>query len=115
MKFSGLSVVAPAIVMLVVFMPTSEAAVDCSDVVKTLSPCLNYLQNGGGMPSADCCAGANNLYSKATSTDNRQAICSCIKTAAAKINTNDAAAQGLPGSCGISLPVPISRDIDCSK
>lgn len=115
MKFSGLLAVASAIVMLLLFMPISEAAIECSDVVKSLGPCLNYLKNGAGTPSTDCCAGANNLNSAATSTADRQAICACIKTTAQKINTNDAAAQGLAGNCGISLSVPVSRNVDCSK
>lgn len=115
MKFSGLVVVASAIVMLLVFMPTSEAAVQCSDVVKKLTPCLNYLQKGIGMPPATCCSGANNLKSAATSSADRKAICNCIKAAAQKIKANDAAAKGLAGNCGISLPVPVSRNVDCSK
>ncbi|RWR73731.1 non-specific lipid-transfer protein 8 [Cinnamomum micranthum f. kanehirae] len=115
MKFSGTVIIASAIVVLLVFMPTSEAAVQCSDVVKNLRPCLSYLQNGSGKPPAACCTGANNLNSAATTSADKQAICNCIKTATQKIKGNDAVAKALPGNCGISLPVPISRTIDCSK
>ncbi|KAJ8645125.1 hypothetical protein MRB53_006873 [Persea americana] len=115
MKFSGIVMTASAIVVLIVFMPASEAAVQCSDVVKNLRPCLSYLQNGSGKPPAACCTGANNLNSEATTSADRKDICNCIKTATQKLKANDAAAKALPGNCGISLPVPVSRTVDCSK
>ncbi|KAF6155160.1 hypothetical protein GIB67_019686 [Kingdonia uniflora] len=101
--------------LLLLHLPSSEAAIACSDVVKNLTPCVKYLINGVGAPPANCCAGASKLASAATSTADKKAACECIKTAAQKINPNVAAAKALPRNCGISLPFTVSTSVDCSK
>ncbi|XP_058073776.1 non-specific lipid-transfer protein 1-like [Magnolia sinica] len=115
MKLSTPAVLAPTILVLLLLIPATEAAIKCSDVVKALTPCVNYLKNGNGTPTSACCNGANKLNSLATTSSDRQTVCSCLKTAAQNINPNDAAAKALPGSCGITLPSPVSKTVDCSK
>jgi hypothetical protein len=42
--------------------------------------------------------------------------CRCIKTLTSTINGLDLGAiSGLPGKCGVSVPIPISRSTDCVK
>ncbi|KAL2491447.1 Non-specific lipid-transfer protein 8 [Abeliophyllum distichum] len=93
----------------------SDAAITCSDVIKDVKPCITYLKSGSGKPPADCCTGASNLVSSATSTADKQAVCNCLKNAAKNININPELAKSLPGNCGFSLPYPISPTVDCSK
>lgn len=116
MKYSSVAVPATATLMLlIVLAPAAEAAIACSDVIKDLRPCVNYLVNGSGMPPAACCTGASNLASSASTSADKKAACECIKTAAKKLNPNPQLAKGLPGNCKISLPFTVSPNVDCSK
>ncbi|GKU88583.1 hypothetical protein SLEP1_g2829 [Rubroshorea leprosula] len=108
-------VAALPLVLLVLLAPASEAAISCSDVIKDLRPCVNYLVNGTGAPPSSCCAGASALASAATSSADKKAACQCIKSAAQKMNPNQQLAQALPANCGITLPVAVSPNVDCSK
>ncbi|XP_057979988.1 non-specific lipid-transfer protein 8-like [Malania oleifera] len=108
-------VVAAALAMAATLLLSSEAAISCSDVVKDLRPCVNYLQNGSGKPPPACCAGASTLASAASSSENKKAACSCIKSAAQQISIKTDLAKALPGNCGISLPFTVSPNVDCSK
>ncbi|KAE8038141.1 hypothetical protein FH972_010681 [Carpinus fangiana] len=117
MKSPKVSVSTVVAVMLLVLLlaPASEGAITCSDVVKYLRPCVNYLVKGTGKPPASCCSGASALASAATTTADKKAACGCIKTAAKNINPNAQAAKALPGDCGITLSFTISPSVDCSK
>lgn len=112
---SGKVLAVAAVVLLLSLAPISESAISCSDVLKDLRPCVNYLRSGNGMPPAACCAGASTLANAATTSADKKAACSCIKSAAKQINPNAQLAQALPGNCGISLPVAVSPNVDCSK
>ncbi|KAH7570727.1 hypothetical protein JRO89_XS05G0167500 [Xanthoceras sorbifolium] len=96
---------AMAALMLLLLTPESEAAITCSDVLKDLRPCVNYLTNGTGKPPAACCAGAKALSSAVSSPADKKTACGCIKNAAQKMNPNAQLAQALPGNCGITLPI----------
>ncbi|XP_077213396.1 non-specific lipid-transfer protein 8-like [Tasmannia lanceolata] len=116
MKFSSIMVPASAaLVLLLLLIPTYEAAIQCSDVLKDLTPCLNYLINGNGKPSQACCGGVSKLAASASTSADRKAVCTCIKSAAQQMHPNSGAAQALPGSCRISLPFAVSPNVDCSK
>ncbi|KAJ0962919.1 hypothetical protein J5N97_028041 [Dioscorea zingiberensis] len=108
-----------AILLLLVFseyyFTVSEGAIQCSDVVKYVTPCTSYLKSGSGSPSSACCSGVTKLNSAATSSADRKAACKCLVSAAQKIKPAASAAKALPGSCGISLPYTISLNMDCSK
>lgn len=114
MKSSILAVSAMAI-LVVLLLPAPGGALTCSDVITDLSPCIQYLVSGKGSPSTACCAGASKLASAASTSADKKTACNCMKTTAQKVNTNPAAAQALPGSCGIALPFPVSASVDCSK
>ncbi|XP_047956716.1 non-specific lipid-transfer protein 8-like [Salvia hispanica] len=90
-------------------------AITCSDVMKDLRPCINYLKSGSGTPPSPCCAGASSLAASATGTADKQAACTCIKNAAKSITIKPELAKALPGNCGISMPFQISPNVDCSK
>ncbi|XP_047179187.1 non-specific lipid-transfer protein 8-like [Vigna umbellata] len=112
MKFSGEFA---ALVLLILVVSTSEAAISCSDVIKDLRPCVSYLVSGSGLPPAACCSGAKALASAASTTEDKKTACNCIKSTAKSISINSQLAQALPGNCGITLPVSISPNADCSK
>ncbi|KAK9157578.1 hypothetical protein Scep_004152 [Stephania cephalantha] len=102
--------------MLLLLLPSSsEGALTCTDVIKALQPCLNYLVNGKGKPLAACCTGASKLSTAASTPADKKTVCTCIKSASQNMKLNPAAAQALPENCGISLPVTVSPTVDCSK
>ncbi|KAM0933185.1 putative plant non-specific lipid-transfer protein/Par allergen [Dioscorea sansibarensis] len=103
------------IIFLQNFIIDSEGAIQCSDVLKEISPCTSYLKSGSGSPSSACCSGISKLNSAASTSADKKAACKCLLSAAQKIKPDAAAAKGLPSSCGISLPYTISVNIDCSK
>ncbi|KAE8726864.1 Non-specific lipid-transfer protein 8 [Hibiscus syriacus] len=84
-------------------------------MIKDLRPCVNYLVKGSGKPPSTCCARASALASAATSSADKKAACACIKSAAKNMKPKNDLAQALPSNCGISLPIAISPNVDCSK
>ncbi|KAL1540014.1 non-specific lipid-transfer protein 8-like [Salvia divinorum] len=99
----------------IVAVAAPSRALTCSDVMKDLRPCINYLKSGSGAPPSPCCAGASNLAATATATADKQTACNCIKNAAKSITIKPELAKALPGNCGISMPFQISPNVDCSK
>ncbi|KZV14189.1 non-specific lipid-transfer protein 2-like [Dorcoceras hygrometricum] len=96
--------------------PTAEAAVSCDSVLSSLTPCLGFVLVGVGNPSTSCCNGVRSIFNGATTTEDRQAVCSCLKSLASSATPsiiNNAAA--LPGKCSVSVPYAISPSTDCSR
>ncbi|KAK9159283.1 hypothetical protein Scep_005857 [Stephania cephalantha] len=68
-----------------------------------------------GWASPDCCNGVKSLLSLASTPADRKIACGCLKQAASGSTINPNYAAQLPGKCGVSIPYPISRSVDCSK
>ncbi|QCE03114.1 hypothetical protein DEO72_LG8g1135 [Vigna unguiculata] len=103
-----------ALLCLVVATAPTAHAITCGQVTTSLASCINFLKNGGQVPPS-CCAGVKSLNSAAKTTPDRQAVCNCLKSAAASIsgfNANNAAI--LPGKCGVSIPYKISTSTNCA-
>lgn len=97
--------------------PKAMAAVTCGQVVNNLTPCINYVANGGAL-NPSCCTGVRSLYSLAQTTADRQSICNCLKQAVNGIpytKANAGLAAGLPGKCGVNIPYKISPSTDCKR
>ncbi|KAK6779911.1 hypothetical protein RDI58_022095 [Solanum bulbocastanum] len=98
----------------VMLTPNAEAIISCGQVVERLTPCIEYVREGGVLPTS-CCSGIKTLNGEATTTPDRQAACNCIKSTAATISDiNLDLAATLPTKCGVNLPYKISSSIDCS-
>lgn len=110
-----LEALACLVLVLTLPWPSRAANIQCSDVVKDLSPCVKYLSSGTGAPPKECCSGVNNLATAAATPEDRRTVCGCIQSAVKRMQPNAAAAKGLAGSCGISLTVDVSPNTDCSK
>ncbi|XP_021723393.1 non-specific lipid-transfer protein-like [Chenopodium quinoa] len=96
-----------------------EAALSCSGVSDTLSPCMPYLKGSGptqATPSESCCAGVRSLKATAEQTGEHRALCECMKSTAASIKglNNDLAAK-LPAQCGVTMSYTFSPNTDCTK
>nr|XP_009757306.1 PREDICTED: non-specific lipid-transfer protein 1-like [Nicotiana sylvestris] len=98
--------------------PHAEAAISCSTVYSNLAPCLSYLIGGSKQAvPAGCCSGIQSLYTAASTTVDRQSVCSCLKAGAASLGSSIDAnkAATLLNKCGVTVPYKISPNIDCSK
>ncbi|XP_057771298.1 non-specific lipid-transfer protein 1-like [Salvia miltiorrhiza] len=103
-----------AAVLIAAVSPRSEAAITCGTVVSRLTPCLPYVTGKG--PIGKCCDGIKALHESATTTEDRQSVCGCLKSmATAYPGVDYGKAAGLPKECGVDVPYVISPDIDCSK
>ncbi|KAI3819131.1 hypothetical protein L1987_12955 [Smallanthus sonchifolius] len=103
------------VVFMVVAAPYAEA-VTCDNVVSKLSPCLNYLKDGGKVPAA-CCSSVRALNGAARSTSDKKTTCNCLKNAAKPFSGNIKTdnALGLPKKCGVNIPYKISMSTDCNS
>ncbi|KAL2499958.1 Non-specific lipid-transfer protein 11 [Abeliophyllum distichum] len=104
-----------AVAMIQLFMAKPGDAISCGQVESQISQCVTYLSQGG-TPSQPCCNGVRSLSQSLQTTQDRQAACNCLKTAASRYsNLKPDAASQLPSKCGVSIGVPISATVDCSK
>lgn len=107
-----------ALALLVVAAPEGvKSAIPCNQVVNDLSPCLNYVLNGGQV-SSECCVGVQTLYGAARTTQDRQGVCSCLKSVVSGYPISNSAANNaaaLPARCGVNLPYKISPSTDCKR
>ncbi|CAM0954998.1 unnamed protein product [Alopecurus aequalis] len=110
----ALLVVAALLAVVALAPRGANAALSCSTVFNTLRPCAGYVQSGGAVPQA-CCGGIKNLMSRASSTPDRRAVCTCLKTVAGVGEPYISRAAGLPGRCGVQLPYRISPNVDCNS
>ncbi|KAJ6746881.1 NON-SPECIFIC LIPID-TRANSFER PROTEIN 10-RELATED [Salix koriyanagi] len=95
---------------------TTEAAIQCNQVVNTLSPCLYYVL-GTGVLTQQCCNAIVGLNNSVSTTPDRQDLCRCLKNTASQFSfssRNVARAAGLPGKCGVNLPYKIDPSTDCN-
>ncbi|KAK1413378.1 hypothetical protein QVD17_35150 [Tagetes erecta] len=101
--------------LIVIFVPSSDAVISCSTVIQDVVPCVGYLKSGSGLPPPACCSGAKALAAATSTTADKQAACSCLKSASRTVNPNPVLAKSLPGNCGIKLGFSISPNVDCTK
>lgn len=108
----SMSTMAVAVIFVAWAIPQGDA-IDCTVVVQYLNPCLPYLTDQGAL--GGCCSGVKDLYDAAKTPEDRQSVCSCLKSIYGLYSTVDMSkASGLPGECGVSVPYKISPSIDCS-
>ncbi|KAH7553959.1 hypothetical protein ACOSP7_029098 [Xanthoceras sorbifolium] len=103
--------------MMVIAPKCTKAAITCGQVVNSLTPCINYVANGGAVPP-ECCNGVSALYNAARTTPDRQTVCKCLKQAISGVpysGFNLGLAAGLPGKCGVNIPYKISPSTDCNR
>ncbi|KAB1221794.1 Non-specific lipid-transfer protein [Morella rubra] len=110
----GWSVVAFGFVVLI-FSACPSDAITCPEAIKSLAPCQDFLVGDAAKPSPFCCAGVQSILSQAGTPETRRDLCECFKKAAAAGGVKIDKAKQIPNSCGISLPVPIDPNVDCSK
>ena len=107
-----------AAVVAVSWAGAAEGAVTCGQVVRSLMPCVSYVTNGGAAVPGPCCSGVKTLSGMAKTTEDRQGVCGCLKSAVNGFSyskKNADLAGGLPAKCGLNIPYKISPSTDCKR
>ncbi|KAK7294821.1 hypothetical protein RJT34_17718 [Clitoria ternatea] len=94
--------------------PKMAQGITCGQVTGNLAPCLFYLLQGGSV-SRVCCNGVRNVLGGATTTSDRQTVCSCLKTAAHNFGITGEYAHSLPSLCKVNVPYKISASTNCTS
>ncbi|KZV23253.1 Non-specific lipid-transfer protein [Dorcoceras hygrometricum] len=90
-------------------------AVPCTTAVATLWPCVDYLTGRESSVTVPCCQGADSVNRMVKTKPEMQSLCECLKPAAAELGVISARVAALPDLCKITVPIPISTDVDCNK
>lgn len=79
----------------------ATAQSDCSNVLVSLSPCLDYITGNSSTPSSGCCNQLENVIKA-------QAMCLCEvingSVPSIGVNINQTRALALPGACNLQTP-----------
>ena len=73
----------------------------CTNVIISMSPCLNYITGNSSTPSSSCCT---QLASAVKSQP--QCLCEVVNGGASSlgVNVNQTQALALPGACNVQTP-----------
>ncbi|KAH9682572.1 AAI domain-containing protein [Citrus sinensis] len=93
------------IVVTVFWAGATAQSSSCTNVLISMSPCLNYITGNSSNPSSQCC---QQLASVVRSSP--QCLCEVLNGSGSSlgININQTQALALPGACNVRTP-PISR------
>ncbi|KAH8509273.1 hypothetical protein Peur_051090 [Populus x canadensis] len=77
----------------------------CTNVIISMSPCLNYITGNSSTPSSSCCTQLANVVKSQP-----QCLCEVVNGGASSlgVNVNQTQALALPGACNVQTP-SISR------
>ncbi|XP_031397985.1 non-specific lipid-transfer protein-like protein At2g13820 [Punica granatum] len=79
----------------------AQSSSDCTNVLISMSPCLNYISGNSSTPSTNCCS---QLASVVRSQP--QCLCQVLNGGASSlgITINQTQAMALPGACNVQTP-----------
>ncbi|KAK9160966.1 hypothetical protein Syun_007307 [Stephania yunnanensis] len=102
LKSMEIGLVAVVVTMLLI---GANAQSSCTNVLISLSPCLNYITGNSSTPSSSCCS---QLASVVTSQP--QCLCQVLNGGGSSLglNINQTQALALPDACKVQTP-PLSR------
>ncbi|KAL6191208.1 hypothetical protein ACLB2K_037599 [Fragaria x ananassa] len=94
----GMSLV---LVLVAMFLARSEAQSDCTNVIISMSPCLNYITGNSSTPSSGCCSQLSSVVRSSP-----QCLCQVLNGGGSSlgINVNQTQALALPGACNVQTP-----------
>ncbi|GLT34120.1 hypothetical protein SLA2020_086600 [Shorea laevis] len=85
-----------------------HVAISCQDALVALLPCKPFVTGGSPSPSAPCCEGVSKLNAEASTTEEHQELCRCLKDAAHGIGVIPEKAKELPQKCGVNISCPLT-------
>ncbi|KAG5219233.1 non-specific lipid-transfer protein [Salix suchowensis] len=99
-----------AMVLVTMLCARAMAQSDCTSVLISLSPCLNYITGNSSTPSSQCCTQlARACLGERVVRSSPQCLCQVLNGGGTSlgINVNQTQAIALPGACKVQTP-PIS-------
>lgn len=93
------------LVVVTMLWPAIAAQSSCTNVLISLSPCLNYISGNSSTPSSGCCSQLGSVV-----RSQPQCLCQVLNGGGSSlgININQTQALALPGACNVQTP-PLSR------
>ncbi|KAG6435568.1 hypothetical protein SASPL_100442 [Salvia splendens] len=85
-------------------MATAQSS-DCTNVLISMSPCLNYISGNSSSPSSGCCSQLRTVVGSQP-----QCLCEVLNGGGSNLglNINQTQALALPGACNVETP-PLTR------
>ncbi|KAI3875879.1 hypothetical protein MKW92_025285 [Papaver armeniacum] len=102
MALKGIQVSSLALFTTILFAVAVNAQSDCTNVIISLSPCLNYLTGNSSTPSSDCCSQLSTVV-----RSKPECLCQVLNgddSSLAGLNINKTQALGLPKACNVQTP-----------
>lgn len=87
------------------FWAATRAQSDCTNVIISLAPCLNYVSGSSSTPSPSCCSQLASVVKS-----NPRCLCTLLNGGGSSfgVSINETLALALPGACNVETP-PVSR------
>ncbi|KAJ9182135.1 hypothetical protein P3X46_006161 [Hevea brasiliensis] len=94
-----------ALILVSVLWAGAMAQSSCTNVLISMSPCLNYITGNSSTPSSQCCTQLSSVVRSSP-----QCLCEVLNGGGSSlgININQTQALALPGACNVQTP-PTSR------
>ncbi|XP_059649564.1 non-specific lipid transfer protein GPI-anchored 5-like [Cornus florida] len=94
-----------AVLVTMLFAEAAAQSSSCTNVIISMSPCLNYITGNSSTPSSGCCTQLATVV-----RSEPQCLCQVLTGSSSSlgININQTQALALPGACNVQTP-PISR------
>ncbi|KAI3980939.1 hypothetical protein MKX01_025504 [Papaver californicum] len=101
MALKGIQVCSVAVFAALLFAVAVNAQSDCTNVIISLSPCLNYLTGNSSTPSSDCCSQLSTVV-----RSKPECLCQVLSgdSSLAALNINKTQALELPKACNVQTP-----------
>ncbi|MCD7447558.1 hypothetical protein HAX54_031587 [Datura stramonium] len=83
----------------------AQSSDDCTNVLISMSPCLNYITGNSSVPSSGCCTQLGTVVK-----NNPSCLCQVLSGGASNLglNINQTQALALPTACKVQTP-PLSQ------
>ncbi|KAJ8747462.1 hypothetical protein K2173_008759 [Erythroxylum novogranatense] len=90
-----------ALALVTILWAGAAAQSDCTNVLISMSPCLNYISGNSSTPSSQCCSQLATVVRSSP-----QCLCQVLNGGGSSlgININQTQALALPGACNVQTP-----------
>ncbi|XP_037491250.1 non-specific lipid-transfer protein-like protein At2g13820 isoform X1 [Jatropha curcas] len=105
MAYGGLAMSLALILVSMLWSGAMAQSSSCTNVLISMSPCLNYITGNSSTPSSQCCTQLSSVVRSSP-----QCLCEVLNGGGSSlgININQTQALALPGACNVQTP-PLSR------
>ncbi|KAL4351565.1 hypothetical protein GQ457_06G029210 [Hibiscus cannabinus] len=79
----------------------AQSSSGCTNVLISMSPCLDYIQGNSSRPSSSCCSQLGSVV-----RSNPQCLCQVLNGGASSlgVSVNETQAMALPSACNVKTP-----------